>query len=90
MVSGREEAHSTPSLRGLSYRFAVRTDDERLGHLVDAVLGGLRDPGDGAPVEHWYSLTPSAAPAPSTSGATAWRSRAGSPTATPWDGSCGT
>ena len=59
MVSAREGALSTPSLRGLSYRFAVRTDDERLGHLVDAVLVGLRDPGDTAPVEHWYSLTSS-------------------------------
>jgi len=57
--SAREGAHRTPSLRGLSYRFAVRTDDERLGHLVDAVLAGLRDTGDTAPVEHWYSLTSS-------------------------------
>ena len=59
MPSTREGAHRTPSLRGLSYRFAVRTDDERLGHLVDAALAGLRDPGGTAPVEHWYSLTSS-------------------------------
>jgi len=59
VVSAREGAHRTPSLRGLSYRFAVRTDDERLGHLVDAVLAGLRDQGDSAPVDHWYSLTSS-------------------------------
>ena len=59
MVSEREGAHRTPSLRALSYRFAVRTDDQRLGHLVDEVLAGLRDPGDTAPVPHWYSLTAS-------------------------------
>ena len=60
MVSGREGAQSTPSLKALSYRFAVRSDDERLGRLVDAVLAGLRDAGATAPVEHWYSLTSSA------------------------------
>jgi hypothetical protein len=44
-------------MRGLSYRFAVRCDDERLGERVDAVLAGLRAPGAKAPVGHWYSLT---------------------------------
>jgi hypothetical protein len=49
--------HRTPSLRALSYRFAVRSDNERLGRQVDSLLAGLRDPGETAPVEHWYSLT---------------------------------
>ncbi len=45
-------------MRGLSYRFAVRCDDERLGERVDAVLAGLRDPDAAATtVDHWYSLT---------------------------------
>ncbi len=57
MVSDASGAHRTPSLTALSYRFAVRTDDQRLGRLVDGVLAGLRDPGDTAPVPHWYSLT---------------------------------
>jgi len=51
--------HRTQNLSALSYRFAVRADDERLGCLADAVLAGLRDPRDAAPVEHWYSLTAS-------------------------------
>jgi hypothetical protein len=55
----RDWAHHTPSLRGLSYRFAVRTDDQRLGRLVDGVLEGMRDPDETAPVEHWYALTSS-------------------------------
>ena len=47
-----------PPSRGLSSRFAVRCDDERLGDRVDAVLAGLRDPAAAtAPVDHWYSLT---------------------------------
>jgi hypothetical protein len=52
-------AHRTQNLSGLSYRFAVRADDELLGRLADAVLAGLRDPCDAAPIEHWYSLTAS-------------------------------
>jgi hypothetical protein len=56
-------AHRTPSLRALSYRFAVRTDDERLGRRLDALLAGLRDRGQPAPVEHWYSLLTAGAPA---------------------------
>lgn len=47
-------AHHTPSLNGLSYRFAVRSDDARLGSYAETMLAGLRDEG---PVEHWYSLT---------------------------------
>ena len=48
--------HRTPSLHGLSHRFAVCCDDERLGRRVDALLAGLQAP-DGAPVDHWYALT---------------------------------
>jgi hypothetical protein len=48
--------HESPSLRGLNYRFGVRTEDEVLGRRVDALMAGLRDPG---PVEHWYALTAS-------------------------------
>jgi HprK-related kinase A len=54
VVSGDHWAHHTPSLNGLSYRFAVRTDDERLGRHLDSLLAGLRAPG---PVDHWYSVT---------------------------------
>lgn len=50
--------YSTQSLRGLSYRFAVRCDEERLAHQVGALLAGLRAPeGAAAPVDHWYALT---------------------------------
>jgi hypothetical protein len=49
--------HESPSLRGLNYRFGVRTEDEVLGRRVDALMAGLRDPG---PVEHWYAFTASA------------------------------
>jgi hypothetical protein len=52
-------AHRTPNLIGLSYRFAVRSDDVRLGRLLDGLLAGLRDPDDRVPVDHWYSLTAS-------------------------------
>jgi hypothetical protein len=44
-------------MRGLSYRFAVRCDNEKLGDRVDAVLAGLRAPEAVATVDHWYSLT---------------------------------
>ncbi len=49
--------HRTLSLHGLSYRFAVRCDDERLGRHVDALLAGLLAPERAAPVDHWYTLT---------------------------------
>ena len=45
------------SLRALSYRFALCSDDERLGQMADALLAGLRSPDPTAPVDHWYSLT---------------------------------
>ena len=57
MGSERAWAYRSPNLRGLSYRFAVRADDERLGRLVDRALAGLRDDLDGAPAQHTYSLT---------------------------------
>ena len=55
-------AYLSPSLNGLSYRFAVRSDDARLGRYVHSLLGGLREERADAevPVEHWYSLTSSA------------------------------
>ncbi len=59
MGSSYHWAHRTPSLSGLSYRFAVRSDDRRLGELVEVALAGLRDGRTGAPAEHWYSLTSS-------------------------------
>lgn len=46
--------------RGLSYRFAVRSDDERLGAQADSLFAGLREWSTDAPVDHWYSLTASA------------------------------
>jgi hypothetical protein len=46
--------HRTPTLNALAYRFALRTDDVRLGRHVDALFAGLRD-GGGDP-DHWYSL----------------------------------
>ena len=61
--------HRTPNLRALSYRFGVHADNERLGRLVDALLAGLRDPGETAPVEHWYSLTATATATDSPTGA---------------------
>ncbi len=53
----RDWVHRTASLRGLSYRFAVRSDDEHLGRQIDALFAGLRDPEVAAPADHWYSLT---------------------------------
>ncbi len=51
----------TPTLNGLSYRFAVRCHDVRLGRYVQSFLEGLQETGaDAAPVEHWYSLWVSA------------------------------
>jgi hypothetical protein len=52
--------YCTSRLRALSYRFAVRSDDRELGRHVEKVLAGLREPATAPPVEHWYSLTPSA------------------------------
>ena len=66
MGDDRPWAHESPSLRGLSYRFGVRTDDEELGRRVDAVLEGLWDTG---PVEHWYELTASSPASVSVRGA---------------------
>jgi hypothetical protein len=57
----RHWAHQTPSLNGLSYRFAVRSDDARLGTYAERVLSGLRGEG---PVDHWYSLTRASGSAP--------------------------
>jgi len=48
--------YSTPALRGLSYRFAVRADDARVGRDVDLLLAGLRDECDETPVDNWYAL----------------------------------
>ena len=45
--------HVTPSLRALSYRFAVRADEARLQREVDELFAALRDDG---PAEHQYSL----------------------------------
>jgi len=65
----RARTYSTSSLRALSYRFAVRTDDVRVGRRLDQLFGALRDQG---PVEHWFSLTASGSvPAPRSGGATA-------------------
>jgi hypothetical protein len=44
-------------MRGLSYRFDVRCDDERLGDRVDAALAGLWAPETAPTADHWYSLT---------------------------------
>jgi hypothetical protein len=51
--------YRSPAMRGLSYRFAVRSDDERLGCQADSLLRSLRDDTSASPVEHWYSLTTS-------------------------------
>jgi hypothetical protein len=57
--TGHHWAHCTPGLRALSYRFAVRSDDEALGRQVDALLAGLRETHNEAPVDHCYALTTS-------------------------------
>jgi hypothetical protein len=54
--------YRTPILSALSYRFAVRTDDECLSRQVDAIFAGLRDPSGEAPARHWYSLTSADSP----------------------------
>jgi len=47
--------HRTQTLNALSYRFALCTDDARLGRHLDALFAGLRDH-DGGVADHWYSL----------------------------------
>src|ERR1700722_11827535 len=59
-VRGRE--YRTPILSALSYRFAVRTDDESLGRQVDAILAGRGDFAGNEPARHWYSLTTADSP----------------------------
>ena len=49
-------AHRTAALRGLSFRFAVRCEDEQLGTQVGCALAGSRASDDVAPIEHWYSV----------------------------------
>jgi hypothetical protein len=56
MVLGTRPLYRTPALRALSFRFAVRSDDDDLGRHVDALLCGLRDGDGGAEVEHSYTL----------------------------------
>jgi hypothetical protein len=51
--------YCSAALRGLSFRFGVRCDDEHVGAQADGLLAGLRDH-LADPVEHWYSLTASA------------------------------
>jgi hypothetical protein len=60
MSAERRWPYRSDGLRGLSFRFGVCCDDVRLGARVDEVLAGLREP-DGEPVDHWYSLTATAA-----------------------------
>ena len=40
---GRQSMYRTPTLNALSYRFALCTDDARLGRHVDALFAGLRE-----------------------------------------------
>ena len=47
--------HRTSTLNALSYRFALCTDNARLGRHLDALFAGLRDH-DGGVADHWYSL----------------------------------
>jgi hypothetical protein len=58
--AGKDQVYRTPNLRALSHRFAVCSDDERLGRRADALLAGLRAQDDAAPVEHRYTLTAAA------------------------------
>jgi hypothetical protein len=59
--------YRTPSLRALSFRFAVRSDDDALGRHVDGLLSGLRDGHTSDDVGHWYAL------ATTPSGVDVWR-----------------
>jgi hypothetical protein len=45
--------YRSPSFSGLSFNFAVRSTDFRLGHLLESVLSPLRAEVE---PEHWYSL----------------------------------
>ena len=47
--------YRTSTLNALSYRFALSTDDARLGRHVDSLFAGLCDH-DGGAADHWYSL----------------------------------
>jgi hypothetical protein len=60
VARARLAAQGSSSLRGLSFRFAVHSADERLQRRVDVLFAGLREP-EAAPVDHRYSLTRSAA-----------------------------
>ncbi len=42
--------------RGLSYRFAVRSDDAQVSERAEAMFAGLSDP-EVVGVDHWYSVT---------------------------------
>jgi hypothetical protein len=46
--------HRSGPLQGLSFAFAVRCDDEELGHHIDALLRSLQ--GSRSASVHWYSL----------------------------------
>jgi len=46
-------AHRTPTLQGLSFRFAVRCTDASVGAHIDGLLSSLRSP---VPAAHWYSV----------------------------------
>jgi hypothetical protein len=58
MTPDTRPLYRTRTLRALSFRFAVRSDDDDLGRHVDGVLRGLREggAGGGPDVEHWYTL----------------------------------
>jgi hypothetical protein len=58
--AGKDQVYRTPNLSALSYRFAVCSNDERLGRRAAALLAGLRAQNDAAPVEHRYTLTAAA------------------------------
>jgi hypothetical protein len=50
-------AHSTPTLSGLSFDFAVRCDDEQFGRYVEDLLAALATPGKPT---HCYSMAAAA------------------------------
>lgn len=56
MVLDTPRLYRTPVLRALSFRFAVRSEDDDLGRHVDGLLRGLRDGDTGTDAEHWYTL----------------------------------
>jgi hypothetical protein len=55
-LDGRRWAYRSATLRGLSFRFAVRCTDSSLGRAVDALVEPLRTP---VPAAHLYSLVTS-------------------------------